>query len=152
MNLNWPLSPILSLLCRSYTFSCHTSQIIHVTTYNKQIKLIILFKFFFTILVTSFSLWIAIDAKLQTATSSLLEYCTISVHRLDQRVVPSFCWFILFSISWIFIQHIWNACFHLGFNNGKPQILCLYLTNISFFCFIAAANNVGDAQVKNLCL
>ena len=35
----------------------------------------------------------ASDARLHTAISSRAEYCTISVHRLDERIVPRFCWF-----------------------------------------------------------
>ena len=32
------------------------------------------------------------EAKLQTATSSGAEYSMISVHRLDDLIVPRFCW------------------------------------------------------------
>ena len=37
----------------------------------------------------------AMDAKLQTATSSLDVYSIISVHKFDERMVPKFFWFDL---------------------------------------------------------
>ena len=53
--------------------------------------------------MTSYSFWwsktpwvtkrgSAIDARLQTATSSGEVNSMISVHRLEQRIVPRFCW------------------------------------------------------------
>ena len=34
----------------------------------------------------------AMEARLHTAVSSLLVYSTISVHRLEDLIVPKFCW------------------------------------------------------------
>lgn len=58
-----------------------------------------------TTLATSFSrVWLnapswtyagsASDAKLHTATSSAEVYCTTSVQRFEQRMVPKFCWLL----------------------------------------------------------
>ena len=61
-------------------------------------------RFLVTMYVMSYSFWwskapsmtkrgSAIDARLQTATSSGDVYSMISVHRFEQRIVPRFCWF-----------------------------------------------------------
>merc|ERR1719481_743550 len=44
-------------------------------------------------LEVSTNMFKAMDARLQTATSSLELYSTISVHRLEHLMVPRFCWF-----------------------------------------------------------
>jgi hypothetical protein len=49
------------------------------------------------------------DARLQTATSSGEVYSIISVHKLDERIVPKF--FDL--VNCIFIQHVWCSSFNL---------------------------------------
>uniref|UniRef100_A0A2M4B5G7 Putative secreted protein n=1 Tax=Anopheles triannulatus TaxID=58253 RepID=A0A2M4B5G7_9DIPT len=67
----------------------------------------ILLRFRVTVLATSFSfaksyvrsgftnMFRAIEARLQTAISSFEEYSTISVHRFEHLIVPTFCWLLL---------------------------------------------------------
>lgn len=82
------------------------------------------------------------EAKLQTATSSGAEYSIISVHKLEDLMVPKFCWLDFAkggevsiepieipdkspTIRSVLVEHKGTSGLDLGVQDSEPKLLCL---------------------------